>query len=202
MNIKRALISVWDKTNIAWFARALSERGVHISATLGTATYLRSQGINVEEISEITGYSETLEGNIKSIHPKVFAAILMNLIEEEHVRLRELFGVEPFDMVVVNPRPFQIDDTLDEQHILRSIDVGGIAMLRAAAKNYRNVVPVCDPKDYDMIIESIDKCGDVELQKRRYLCVKAFLFCHRYDENVFRTLCDLFAIDEAELRKG
>lgn len=202
MNIKRALFSVWDKTNIAQFARALMERGVKIVATPGTARYLKSQRIDAEEIGEITGVSETLQESIKSIHPKIFAAILMNLSDENHAHVLKDLGVEPFDLVVVNLRPFQLNDSLDEEQILRNIDIGGVALLRAAAKNYKNVVPVCDPKDYGMIIESIDECGDVELQKRRFLCAKAFLFCQKYDEKVFRTLCDLFALDESELRKG
>jgi len=201
VNIKRALISVWDKTNVAQFAKALSERGVKIFATSGTAEHLRSHGINVEDISEVTGFPEMLEGNIKSIHPKIFAAILMSLFEEDNLKLPEGLNVEPFDLVVVNPRPFQLGDGLDEERILKNVDIGGIAMLRAAAKNYKNVVPVCDPEDYDMVVESIDICGDVELQKRRLLCAKAFLFCQRYDESVFKTLCDLFAIDAAELKR-
>lgn len=202
MNIKRALFSVWDKTNIAQFAKALIERGVKIVATSGTVRYLQSQRIEVEEISEITGFSEMFQESIKSIHPKIFAAILMNLSDENHVHVLKDLGVEPFDLVVVNLRPFQLNDSLDEEQILRNIDIGGVALLRAAAKNYKNVVPVCDPKDYGTIIESIDKCGDVELQKRRFLCAKAFLFCHKYDENVFKFLCDLFALDELKLRKG
>ncbi|WP_041076785.1 IMP cyclohydrolase [Thermotoga caldifontis] len=202
MNIKRALISVWDKRRVAEFAKALSERKVEIFATSGTAAYLRSCGVNAKEISEITGFSEMLQGNVKTIHPKIFAAVLMNLFEEDYLRLLKEMNIEPFDLVAVNLRPFQLDDSLDEERILKSIDVGGVALLRAAAKNYRNVVTLCDPEDYDAVIESIDRCGDVELQKRRLLCVKAFLTCQKYDESVIRVLCDLFAVDPEQLKRN
>ncbi|MGB9789935.1 MAG: IMP cyclohydrolase [Thermotoga caldifontis] len=202
MNIKRALISVWDKRRVAEFAKALSERKVEIFATSGTAAYLRSCGVNAKEISEITGFSEMLQGNVKTIHPKIFAAVLMNLFEEDYLRLLKEMNIEPFDLVAVNLRPFQLDDSLDEERILKNIDVGGVALLRAAAKNYRNVVTLCDPEDYDAVIESIDRCGDVELQKRRLLCVKAFLTCQKYDESVIRVLCDLFAVDPEQLKRN
>jgi len=202
VNIKRALISVWDKRRVAEFAKALSERKVEIFATSGTAAYLRSCGVNAKEISEITGFSEMLQGNVKTIHPKIFAAVLMNLFEEDYLRLLKEMNIEPFDLVAVNLRPFQLDDSLDEERILKNIDVGGVALLRAAAKNYRNVVTLCDPEDYDAVIESIDRCGDVELQKRRLLCVKAFLTCQKYDESVIRVLCDLFAVDPEQLKRN
>lgn len=201
MNIKRALISVWDKKRVVEFAKALSERGVEIFATSGTAAYLRSCGVKAKEISEITGFSEMLQGNVKTIHPKIFAAVLTNLFGEDYLRLLKEMNIEPFDLVVVNLRPFQLDDSFDEERILKNIDIGGVALLRAAAKNYRNVVTLCDPEDYDAVIESIDKCGDVELQKRRFLCVKAFLTCQKYDESVIRVLCDLFAVDLEQLKR-
>lgn len=202
VNIKKALISVWDKTNVSQFSKALIERGVKVVATSDTACYLRSQGVEVAQIDEVLKFSESFQNNVKSIHPENLATIPMNSLSEFHFQILKDLSIESFDLVVVNLRPFRLNDALNEEEVLQNIDIARMTLLRIAAKNYRNIIPVCDPRDYGMIVESIDRCGDVELQKRRVLCAKAFLFCYRYDEKVFKTLCDLFALDESELRKS
>lgn len=193
MNIKRVLISVWNKTGLLDFAKELSKRGISIVATRGTFSFLKENGINAEEVEQLTGYHELLDGRVKTLHPKIFAAVLAKLSNQEHLQQLYELGVQPIDMVVVNLRPLVRD--FDEKELLESIDIGEVALLRAAAKNYRDVVPICDYNDYTSIIESIDKCGDVVLQQRRKLCAKAFLLCSEYDSTVYKTVCELFAID-------
>jgi len=187
------LISVWDKTDIAKFAKKLTDMGIRITATFGTWKYLKEQGINVANIDQITGFSELLNGRVKTIHPKIFAGVLAQLSNKEHLEQLYKLGAEPIDMVVINFR--SIEKSSDEKTLFDSIDIGGVALLRAAAKNYRDVVPVCDPEDYDEILKSIDTCGDVVLQHRRKLCAKAFLVCSKYDAKLFEILRELFAVD-------
>lgn len=193
LNIKKVLMSVWDKTGLLDFARELSKRGVSILATHGTSIFLKENGISVEEVEQLTGYHELLDGRVKTLHPKIFAAVLAKPSKKEHLQQLYELGVQPIDMVVVNLRP--LVQSFDEKELLESIDIGGVALLRAAAKNYRDVVPVCDYKDYTIVVESIDRCGDVVLQQRRKLCVKAFLLCSEYDMIVHKRISELFAVD-------
>lgn len=193
LNIKRALISVWDKTGVVDFARELSKKGVSIVATHGTFVFLKENGINVTQVEQLTGYHELLDGRVKTLHPKIFAAVLAKLSSQEHLQQLYELGVQPIDMVVVNLRP--LVQTFDEKALLESVDIGGLALLRAAAKNYRDVVPICDQSDYEPVLKSIDQCGDVVLQQRRKLCAKAFLLCSEYDRAVYRAMCELFAIE-------
>jgi len=192
LNIKRALISVWDKIGLVDFAKELCRKGVSIVATHGTYNFLRSNGIDASEVEQLTGYHELLDGRVKTLHPKIFAAVLAKLSNPEHLQQLYELGVQPIDMVVVNLRP--LAKVSDEKSLLESIDIGGLALLRAAAKNYRDVVPVCDHNDYATILESLDQCGDVVLQQRRRLCAKAFSLCGEYDLAVYKAVCELFAI--------
>ncbi|WP_245530550.1 IMP cyclohydrolase [Pseudothermotoga thermarum] len=194
LNIHRVLISVWDKTGILDFVSALSGKGIEIIATQGTASFLASHNIPVKPIEELTGSSNLLDGSLKTIHHRIFAAILAKSTEEHIDQLKKL-GVEPIDMVVVNLRPLNYESTTDEKQLLERIDIGGVALLRAAAKNYRNVVPVCDYNDFKEILDSIEKCGDITLYHRRKLCVKAFKKCAEYDMQVSQILAQLFAVE-------
>lgn len=193
LNIKRVLISAWDKTGLIDFAKELSKRGVSIIATHGTYNFLKENGVSVGNVEQLTGYHELLDGRVKTLHPKIFAAILAKLSNREHLQQLYELGMQPIDMVVVNLRP--LVQTFNEKDLLESIDIGGLALLRAAAKNYRDVVPICDYNDYTSIIESLDECGDIVLQQRRKLCAKAFLLCSEYDLTVYKAICELFAID-------
>ncbi len=196
LNIKRALISVWDKTGVVDFARALSGMGIELIATQGTFSFLKDNGIFVRSVGEITNSNSTdlLDGLLKTIHPKIFAAVLAKSTERHLEQLQKL-EIAPIDMVVINLRPFNYELTTNEEILLDSIDLGGVALLRAAAKNYRNVVPVCDYSDFEDILASLDKCGDVTLYQRRKLCVKALRKCAEYDLKVSEILSQLFAIE-------
>ncbi len=200
MNIKRALISVSDKAGLVEFAKNLVDRGVEIISTGGTAKLLSDAGIPVRQVSDVTGFPEILSGRVKTLHPKIFGGILADLGDKSHVKdLRDNF-IEPIDLVVVNLYPFDEvqKKTRDEDVLIENIDIGGVALLRAAAKNHRNVVVVCDPADYDKVIKSIDLCGDVQLHDRRMFALKAFYHTMKYDATIHRVLSELFASEKFE----
>ena len=145
MKIQRALLSVSDKTGLADFARELAGMNVEIISTGGTAAMLKKEGINVRDISDLTGFPEMLDGRVKTLHPKVHGGLLYLRDNPEHVRQAEEHGILPIDMVVVNLYPFEKtiakpDVTLEEA--IENIDIGGPSMLRSAAKNYRSVTVV------------------------------------------------------------
>jgi len=179
VNIHRALISVSIKTGI-----------------------IAKAGIPVTRVDDVTGFPEILQGRVKTLHPKIFGGILARLGDSNHMKELGDAGISPIDMVVVNLRPFEqlAHSSRKEASLLESIDIGGVALLRAAAKNHRDVVPVCDPRDYDLIIESLDECGDVTLQDRRMLALKAFFTTMKYDSTVHSVLSELYASEKFEYR--
>src|SRR6478672_10223879 len=153
--IRRALISVSDKTGIVDFARALKEFDVEIISTGGTAKVLRDEGIEVREVSDVTGFPEMMDGRIKTLHPKIHGALLGIRDNPEHEAAMSEHGIEPIDMVVVSLYPFEETIkregvTLDEA--VEQIDIGGPAMIRSAAKNFEAVTVVVLPKDYTRVI--------------------------------------------------
>ncbi|HPA54985.1 MAG TPA: bifunctional phosphoribosylaminoimidazolecarboxamide formyltransferase/IMP cyclohydrolase, partial [Bacillota bacterium] len=156
--IKRALISVSDKTGIVDLARELAKQGVEIISTGGTAKALEEAGIKVIGISDITGYPECLDGRVKTLHPNIHGGLLAIRDKAEHMdKLREL-GIGTIDMVVVNLYPFR--KTIEKEgtelpEAIENIDIGGPSMLRAAAKNYKYVTVVVDPKDYSKVLSEI-----------------------------------------------
>ncbi|AMW33096.1 phosphoribosylaminoimidazolecarboxamide formyltransferase / IMP cyclohydrolase [Fervidobacterium changbaicum] len=200
MNIKRALISVSDKTGIVEFAKELHNRGVEIISTGGTAKLLSDSGIPVKQVSEVTGFPEILGGRVKTLHPFIFGAILANYDEQSHIADLEEHSISPIDMVVVNLYPFEEvqKQTRDEDTLIENIDIGGVALLRAAAKNHRNVVVVCDPADYPKVIKLLDSCGDVPLHDRRMFALKAFYYTMKYDSTIHKVLSELFASEKYE----
>jgi len=200
VNIKRALISVSDKNGLLEFAKALHERGIEIISTGGTAKTLSDAGIPVQQVSDVTGFPEILGGRVKTLHPKIFGGILADTQDSSHVRDLKDNAIEAIDMVIVNLYPFDLvqRQTRDEDILIENIDIGGVALLRAAAKNHRNVVVVCDPADYKKIIDLIDACGDVPLHDRRMLALKAFYYTMRYDATIHRVLSELFASEKYE----
>lgn len=202
MNIHRALISVSIKTGIIDFARKLHDRGIELISTGGTAVSLAKAGIPVTRVDDVTGFPEILQGRVKTLHPKIFGGILARLGDSNHMKELGDAGISPIDMVVVNLRPFEqlAQSSRKETPLLESIDIGGVALLRAAAKNHRDVVPVCDPRDYDLIIESLDECGDVTLQDRRMLALKAFFTTMKYDSTIHSVLSELYASEKFEYR--
>ena len=159
MIIKRALLSVSDKTGLVDLAKFLQERGVSLISTGGTARHLREAGLTVQDVSELTGFPEMLDGRVKTLHPAIHGGILALRADERHVEQIQQAGILPVDMVVVNLYPFaQVirKKRVDFQEAIENIDIGGPAMLRSAAKNFRHVAVVCRPERYKDVIRSME----------------------------------------------
>lgn len=200
MNIKRALISVYNKEGLEDFARFLYENNVEIISTGGTADYLEKKGIVVTRISDYTGFDEILDGRVKTLHPKLFGGILAKDSNKDHEKQLIDNNINKIDMVVINFYPFEniAENTSKEGELLENIDIGGFALLRAAAKNYRDVIPVVDPIDYKHIVDSIEECGDFPLHERRKLALKSFYMASKYDSNIHKVFSELFASEKYE----
>ncbi|MCM8823920.1 MAG: bifunctional phosphoribosylaminoimidazolecarboxamide formyltransferase/IMP cyclohydrolase [Candidatus Omnitrophica bacterium] len=158
LKIKRAIISVWSKKGVVEFAKKLKEFNVEILSTGKTSQILRKNGIPCKEISEITGYPTILSGRVKTLHPKIFGAILANKKHPLHLEEIKRLDIEPIDMVVVNFYPFKeaLGEDLSFEQQLEYIDIGGPALLRAGAKNFKNVACVSSPSQYQEIIEELE----------------------------------------------
>jgi phosphoribosylaminoimidazolecarboxamide formyltransferase/IMP cyclohydrolase len=183
--IKRALLSVSDKTGLVELATALSNSGVALVSTGSTASTIRAAGIEVTDVAEVTGFTEALDGRVKTLHPKIHGGLLadMRLVNHEE-QLREL-DIEPFELVVVNLYPFvsTVASGAKGDAVVDQIDIGGPAMVRASAKNYANVAIVVDPSKYSEIIASLELGGTL-LAQRRELAAFAFAHSARYDTAV------------------
>jgi phosphoribosylaminoimidazolecarboxamide formyltransferase/IMP cyclohydrolase len=183
--IKRALISVSDKTGLIELATALSSAGVSIVSTGSTASAIKAAGIEVTEVAEVTGFAEALDGRVKTLHPNIHGGLLADLRLVNHEeQLREL-AIEPFELVVVNLYPFvsTVASGAKGDAVVDQIDIGGPAMVRAAAKNYANVATVVDPSKYSEILVSLEEGGTL-LAQRRELAALAFTHTARYDTAV------------------
>ena len=186
--IKRALVSVSDKTDIAEFARQLHQRGVEILSTGGTAELIQKSGVPVALISDYTGFPEMMDGRIKTLHPKVHGGILGRRDVAAHMEAMEQHGISPIDLVVINLYPFEATIakegcTLAEA--IENIDIGGPAMVRSAAKNYNDVAIVVNPADYDQVLKEMDAHnGGVTLETRQRLSRDAFAMTARYDSMI------------------
>ncbi len=195
--VKQALISVSDKSGLVDFARALSDRGVRILSTGGTARALIENGITVTEVGDYTGFPEMLDGRVKTLHPKIHGGILARREVPEHLSAIERAGIEPIDMVVVNLYPFaqtvaRPDCTLAEA--VENIDIGGPTMVRAAAKNYPGVAVVTDPGDYGTVMVELEaRRGALTLETRFELAKKAFAHTAAYDAAIGNYLTGLDA---------
>jgi phosphoribosylaminoimidazolecarboxamide formyltransferase/IMP cyclohydrolase len=180
--IVRALLSVSDKTGLVPFAKALAAKGIEILSTGGTAKVLEAEGVPVTPVEAYTGSPEVMDGRVKTLHPRVHGGILMRgaIDEADLVRL----GGAPIDLVVVNLYPFEqtaAREGATAEEVIENIDIGGPAMVRSAAKNHARVAVVCDPADYDAVIEAIGAGGEVPLEMRRRLAAKAFARTAAYD---------------------
>ncbi|PNT93807.1 bifunctional phosphoribosylaminoimidazolecarboxamide formyltransferase/IMP cyclohydrolase [Clostridium thermosuccinogenes] len=182
--IKRALISVSDKTGIIGFARELEKRGIEIISTGGTAKTLMDAGIKVVNVSDITGFPECLDGRVKTLHPKIHAGLLAIRSDEEHMRQLKELNIDTIDMVVINLYPFKetiLKDNVQLEEAIENIDIGGPTMLRAAAKNYQDVVVIVNPSDYDAVLKEMDETGDVSVKTKFKLAYKVFELTSHYD---------------------
>lgn len=183
--IKRALISVYDKTGLEDLARGLHEAGVAIVSTGSTAGRIADAGIPVTEVSEVTGFQECLEGRVKTLHPRVHAGILADRRKEDHVQQLKDMEIEPFDLVVVNLYPFveTVRSGADQDAVIEQIDIGGPSMVRAAAKNHPSVAVVVNPEFYGQVVEAARGEG-FDLATRRRLASLAFAHTAAYDNAV------------------
>ncbi len=194
-SIKRALISVSDKSGIAGFAKELHARGIEILSTGGTAELLKKEGIPVVQVSDYTGFPEMMDGRIKTLHPKVHGGILGRRDVDAHMQAMQTHGIQPIDMVVINLYPFEATIakpgcTLEDA--IENIDIGGPAMVRSSAKNYNDVTIVVDPADYPIVLKEMEESGgEVSLKTRKRLSRSAFAATSRYDAMISGYLSSL-----------
>ena len=190
--IQRAILSVTDKTGLAEFARKLSNLGVELISTGGTAKLLRDSGIAVKDISELTGFPEMLDGRVKTLHPKVHGGILHRRGNPTHCAAVAEHGILPIDMVVVNLYAFEKTAAKPNVHfdeLIENIDIGGPSMIRSAAKNFQDVAVVTSPADYDQIADELaNSGGELSSSTRWRLAQKAFATTAAYDSAIASTL--------------
>jgi phosphoribosylaminoimidazolecarboxamide formyltransferase/IMP cyclohydrolase len=186
--VRRALMSVSDKSGVVELARALADLNIEILSTGGTARTLREHGIEIMDVSDYTGFPEMLDGRVKTLHPKIHGGILGQRENPHHVETMGKHGITPIDMVVVNLYPFE--DTVAKpnctlEDAIENIDIGGPAMIRSAAKNYRDVAVVVDPGDYDTLIRELKESeGQISDRTRFRLAKKVFHMTAKYDSAI------------------
>ncbi len=183
---RQALVSVSDKTGLEAFAGGLVDLGFELISTGGTARALRTAGLAVRDVSEFTGSPEVLDGRVKTLHPRVFAAVLADLDVAEHGAVLRDWGLEPISLVAVNLYPFEATATrpgVGAHEVVENIDIGGPSLVRAAAKNHRHVAVVVDPADYDRVLDAL-RAGASDEALRRELAVKAFRHTAAYDATI------------------
>jgi phosphoribosylaminoimidazolecarboxamide formyltransferase/IMP cyclohydrolase len=196
----RALISVYDKRGLQEFARGLAELGCELVASGGTADFLETEvGLDVERVEELTGVAEMLGGRVKTLHPRIHAAILARRDDEEDVATLDELSIRPFDLVCVNLYPFS--DVagrygVREEEAVEMIDIGGPSMLRGAAKNFAHVAPVCRPERYASVLQELRQAGDLSLATRRGLAAEAFATTAAYEAAIARWFGDVEAFPE------
>ncbi|GAA5200015.1 bifunctional phosphoribosylaminoimidazolecarboxamide formyltransferase/IMP cyclohydrolase [Microbacterium jejuense] len=183
--VRRALVSVSDKTDLLALGEALAGAGVEIVSTGGSASLLRDAGYEVTDVSAVTGFPESLDGRVKTLHPGVHAGLLADLRLEDHERQLAELGISPFELVVVNLYPFveTVASGAQGDDVVEQIDIGGPAMVRASAKNFANVAIVVSPSSYPAVIEAV-KNGGTSLVQRRELAARAFAHTADYDRAV------------------
>ncbi|BBX00694.1 bifunctional phosphoribosylaminoimidazolecarboxamide formyltransferase/IMP cyclohydrolase [Mycolicibacterium moriokaense] len=180
--IRRALISVYDKTGLADLARGLHEAGVELVSTGSTAKTIADAGVPVTSVEQVTGFPEVLDGRVKTLHPHVHAGLLADQRKPAHVAALAELGVAPFELVVVNLYPFSqtVDSGAGEDECVEQIDIGGPSMVRAAAKNHPSVAVVVDPLGYDGVLSAV-RAGGFTLEERKKLAALAFRHTAEYD---------------------
>jgi phosphoribosylaminoimidazolecarboxamide formyltransferase / IMP cyclohydrolase len=190
IRVRRALISVSDKTGVADFGKALAALGVEILSTGGTATALREAGVEVTDVSDFTGQEEILDGRVKTLHPRLHAALLARRDEAAHMDVLAAEGIEPIDLVAVNLYPFEqtvADEDVDPRTAIENIDIGGPTMIRAAAKNHEGVAVVVKPEAYDAVCAELEESGgEISATTRHWLANEAFAQTARYDAAISR----------------
>lgn len=184
MKIKRALLSVSDKTGIIELAKFLYENNVEIISTGGTMKAIKEAGIPVTYVSDVTGFPEIMDGRVKTLNPKIHGAILAVRDNPEHMQALSEHDIKPIDLVVVNLYPFRETVAklgVSEAEAIENIDIGGPAMVRASAKNFKDVVIVTYPNRYAGLMKMLEENGDVDAKTRKELALEAFTHTAEYD---------------------
>ncbi|MCK5199183.1 MAG: bifunctional phosphoribosylaminoimidazolecarboxamide formyltransferase/IMP cyclohydrolase, partial [Spirochaetales bacterium] len=190
--MKRALISVYDKTGIAEFAEMLTAKSIEIISSGGTYKFLKDKGLDVIEVNQVTGFDEIMDGRVKTLHPSIHGGILARRNNQSDMAILKEKNITPIDIVVVNLYPFfekyGTDLPFDEK--LEFIDIGGPTMLRAAAKNFKDVIVITNPDEYPEVSKLISETGDVDFNIRRQLAGKVFNLMSAYDGAVSNFLLE------------
>jgi phosphoribosylaminoimidazolecarboxamide formyltransferase/IMP cyclohydrolase len=190
--IRRALVSVSDKSGLTAFVQGLAEMGVEIISTGGTARALTEAGLTVVNISDVTHFPEMLDGRVKTLHPAVHGALLADRAKPEHMQTIGEHGIVPIDLVVVNLYPFAATiarPNVSREEAVENIDIGGPAMIRSAAKNHASVAVAVSPDDYPALLEEMRGNGGALSQATRdRLCARAFAHTAAYDTTIARYL--------------
>jgi phosphoribosylaminoimidazolecarboxamide formyltransferase/IMP cyclohydrolase len=198
--IENALISVSDKSGITEFSRALAGMGAAILSTGGTAKSLREAGVAVEEVSSYTGFPEIMDGRVKTLHPKIHGGLLARRDNPSDMETLKTHGIRRIDMVVVNLYPFEktvARKGVTFEEAVENIDIGGPSMLRAAAKNFKDVIVIVDPADYAAVLAEL-KGGAVSQKTRFRLAQKVFSHTSRYDSAIAGYLAEYAAANSAK----
>ena len=188
MSFKNVLISVSHKTGISDLALKLSQDGAKIVSTEGTAVELRKKGLKITSISELTGFPEVMDGRVRTLHPHIHIPLLARHFNEKDQGLLKEKNIQAFDLLICNLYPFEdiINKGASYRQISEYIDIGGVSLLRAAAKNFESLLVICDPKDYHFLFHQ----DQFSLEKRRYFAAKAFYHVSSYDALIAKTLGD------------
>ncbi|OGJ56538.1 bifunctional phosphoribosylaminoimidazolecarboxamide formyltransferase/IMP cyclohydrolase [Candidatus Peribacteria bacterium RIFCSPHIGHO2_01_FULL_51_9] len=205
-----ALLSVSDKTGIEAFARALQKNGFTIIATGGTRKVLEADGIRTTSVEEITEFPECFSGRVKTLHPKILGGILCDRTNKEHLQEAKRLGITPIDLICVNLYPFESIATKKEstyEELIEQIDIGGVTLLRSAAKNHAHVTVIYDPADYERVLTEVKKHGNTTETLRKELATKAFLRTTAYDACITEILSEgqnrgILLTNGKELRYG
>ena len=199
--IKRALLSVSDKTGLVDLGKALAAKNVELVSTGGTARALRDAGLEVRDVSDLTGFPEMMDGRVKTLHPMVHGGLLAVRDNSEHAAAMEEHEIGAIDLVVVNLYPFEatVAKGAERDEIIENIDIGGPSMVRSAAKNHQFVTIVTDPADYDTLVGELEASGATSLDFRRKCAAKAFAATAAYDSMISQWFA--FADQQQRIRK-
>ena len=201
--IKRALLSVSDKTGLCEFAQALVKHGIELISTGGTAQALKDAGLDVRDVANITGFPEMMDGRVKTLHPNVHGGLLAQRGNADHQAAQSAHGIENIDLLVVNLYPFEetVARGADYDTCIENIDIGGPAMIRAAAKNHESVTVIVDTADYKTVLEELETHnGATQLETRKHLAAKAYARTGHYDAAISNWFAQTLNIEAPDLR--
>ena len=201
--VTRALLSVSDKSGLIEFATALSKHGVALVSTGGTAKAIAAAGLQVMDVSELTGFPEMMDGRVKTLHPNVHGGLLAIRDNADHAKSMKDHGIAPIDLLVVNLYPFEatVDKGASEEDCIENIDIGGPAMIRAAAKNHDDVAVLVEPSDYQAVLDELAAHqGATTLTLRKRLAAKAYARTAAYDAAISNWFAARLKIDAPDFR--